>query len=99
MAYLLDVPAETAQTRSREPLPRDVLAAQRQLYLGLAGRYGLSVVDAARPGSQPCDQVTREVLRAYEDRFRTVLAALFLSNPSQLNPSDPAARTPARRRR
>jgi len=96
-AFLLDVPPGVARARAQEEAPLSLLAAQRQLYLRLAREHGLQVVDASGEGSAACDLVTLTVLRGYQDRFRTLLNGLLLSNPAQLNPDDPLAWTPTRR--
>ncbi len=96
-AFLLDVPPEVARARGDEETSLVELTAQRRLYLHLASEHGLQVVEASREGNDVCDVVTLTVLRGYQDRFRTLLNGLLLSNPTQLNPDDPLARTPARR--
>jgi len=96
-AFLLDVPPGVARVRSRDPAPLWALAEQRRLYLALAVRRGLRTVDATAPVTDVADAVTLPVLRGYQDRFHTLLDGLLLSNPSQLNPDDPQAWTPARR--
>ncbi|HXG41157.1 MAG TPA: nucleotidyltransferase family protein [Dehalococcoidia bacterium] len=96
-AFLLDVPPEVASARGDEAAPPSVLAAQRDIYLRLAREHRLWVVDTSGEGRDPRDLVTLAVLRDYQDRFRTLLNGLLLSNPSQLNPDDPMARTPLRR--
>ena len=95
--FLLDADGRTLRARADEKVPPAVLASQRRMYLVLAAAQGLQVVDTSQPGTAASDQVTVTVLRGYQDRFRTVLNSLLLSNPRQLNPDDPQAWTPARR--
>jgi dTMP kinase len=85
VAYLLDLPAEDAATRSADREDAGALESQRQSYLPAAEERGMRVLDSRHAFEELNDELVRETLRSYFGRFGTLLNGLLLSNPDQLN--------------
>jgi thymidylate kinase len=83
IGYWLDLPAEVAQSRSNDALPKGFLEAQSAAYSRMANRYGLQRLDASRSKGEMADQVVYQVLSTYFAEYHTWLNTLFLKNPGQ----------------
>ncbi len=83
-AYVLSIPVADAVTRRQdEGLPEEYLTTQASLYAAVAERYRLIPVDSSRSFEEANDPVVRDVLARYFGRYRTVINALFMSNPKR----------------
>lgn len=81
-SFVLTVAPDTAATRrSEDELSAPALQAQTALYLDLARRHGLVVLDNNRPFADVNDEMVRTVIRSYYTRYHTLINALFMANP------------------
>jgi dTMP kinase len=83
LGYWLDLPAEVAQSRSKDALPKGFLEAQSAAYSRMADRYGLQRLDGSRSKEEIADQIVYQVLSTYFAEYHTWLNTLFLKNPGQ----------------
>jgi thymidylate kinase len=87
VAFLLDLAADQAAQRSADSEDARELQARRNDYLRMAAQRHMTVVDAGREFTALNDEIVRLALYEYFGRFGTLLNALLLSNPEQLNVS------------
>jgi len=90
VAYLLDLGAEAARSRMGEG--RESVAYLRRLraiHLEQARRTGAIVLNAEQPLGDVSDEMVYGALTEYFDRYRTLVNALFLANPSRKLSSRP----------
>jgi thymidylate kinase len=88
-AYLLDLPAEVAAFRAVDSEDPDDLRAQRELYARVADATKMQLLDVSGAFAAANNRLVRRALQEYEDNFSTFTNGLLLSNPRQLNPSEP----------
>mgnify|MGYP005844662529 CR=1 FL=1 len=81
LACLLEVPPELAASRSSVAESAGLLAEQARTRRRLAALWGVRVVDGSRPFIEVSAEIERDALRCYYAGFRTVLNAVFLTNP------------------
>ncbi|HET8632450.1 MAG TPA: nucleotidyltransferase family protein [Thermomicrobiales bacterium] len=88
LGYVLDVPPETARERKRDEAWHPDLEGERDAYRALAQRFGLRTLSTEGAFARSNDPLIREVIMTYMRGFETWRNALFLANPSQMNPPD-----------
>lgn len=90
MAWLLDVPAETAAQRQPDEncteASTSLLNAQRADYLQLASKCGIRILPTSSAPECSTTRMVRETLGRYFTGYRTFVNWLLISNPSQMNP-------------
>lgn len=88
LAYVLDVPPETARRRKPDEVWHAGFEAERDQYHRLAERHGLRALSTEGCFATSNDRLVREVIMAFMAGFETHLNALFYANPSQKNVPD-----------
>jgi thymidylate kinase len=88
-AYLLNLPAEVAAARAVDSEHPDKLSTQRELYRRVADATRMQLLDVSGDFASANNRLVRRALQEYEDNFSTFTNGLLLSNPGQLNPSEP----------
>jgi len=84
VAYLLNLPAEVARSRSSTAPALRFMEEQAALYRRLASTFQAIIQDAERPAAELEDEIAYKTLTAYFDRYWTLLNALFFRNPRPL---------------
>ncbi|MBU2009445.1 MAG: nucleotidyltransferase family protein [Chloroflexi bacterium] len=86
MSFLLQAPNPVLAQRKQEQTDPRYLSALTEAYQRLARAHPFRVNDTGGDFAPLSDEITRETLACYMDRYHTLLNGLFLSNPAQLNP-------------
>ena len=86
ISFLLEAPDHILGQRKQEQTDPCYLSALREAYQKLAQRYPYKAKETGGDFVSLSDEIARETLDCYMDRYHTLLNSLFLSNPSQLNP-------------
>ena len=86
IAYLLDLPLDVCAARKDENTSLEYLKQQKQVYIELASKYGMKLLNTDRDYRTVSDEIVPEVMTSYLDNFETWLNWLFMANSSQLNP-------------
>ena len=85
ISFLIDIsPGVVLERKSEEFSERD-LNKQRLLYQKLARRFDAIPVNGERPSAEVSEDIVCKVLAKYYSNFSTLVKAIFLSNPVQLN--------------
>jgi thymidylate kinase len=85
-AFLLDVIEVEALARKPEEGDVEHLTEARRAFKTLAKAMPMTVIPAHFTREQVYEQVVHDTLAPFYLRYRTVLNAILLSNPSQMNP-------------
>jgi thymidylate kinase len=92
VGWLMDVSADVTVARQADEggsaASCEELSRQRSVYRTLAEIYGLTVVGTDSSPEETTGRVVRETLLKYYAGYGTRMNALFLSNPSQMNPQE-----------
>jgi len=86
MSFFLEAPDHLLAQRKQEQTDPRYLSALREAYRKLAESYPFKVKETGGDFTSLSDEIARETLDFYMDRYHTLLNGLFLSNPAQLNP-------------
>ncbi len=85
-AFLLDVEEDVALARKPEEGDISHLVSAREAFKTLAGRRGHQVIPPGETIENTHEIMTRDTLQAYYARYGTLINAVLLSNPGQVNP-------------
>ena len=85
MSFLIDVSPRVVLERKSEEFSEADLNRQTLLYRELGKRFDVILVDAERPSVEVSEDIVSKALAKYYSDFSTLVKAIFLSNPAQLN--------------
>jgi len=85
ISFLMNVSPGVVLERKSEEFSEADLNKQTLLYQELARRFDVILVDGERPSVEVSEDIISKVLAKYYGNFSTLVKAIFLSNPAQLN--------------
>ena len=85
ISFLMDLSPGVVLERKSEEFSEADLNKQTLFYQELARRFDVILVDGERPSVEVSEDIISKVLAEYYSDFSTLVKAIFLSNPAQLN--------------